>query len=229
MADEFEPTNDSLEDERERQGSSWDDATDSEMASAKTAEEGYSLESGKKSLNRGAILFIASCVICVGGLYLFHLRQKPQEASAQQQEDEAKLDSALNKLIDKKEKEKSRKLFKDTEEMVQAFYEYPAKQQVALKELQRNPFSSMLANDEKAVTIDDAKERREQLRSELAKKVKDLRLQSVLQGPRGFLCSINGTSYVEGQKVENTSFVIKSISDEKVILTASDMEFSLEM
>lgn len=227
MTDTFEPKNNSLEGEEEVQGSSWDDATDSEMASAQTAEESYSVGGGKKRLNRGAIIFIASCVICVGGLYLLHLKQKPKKASAQQQQDEAKLDKALNKLVNTKEKEKSRKLFEDTEEMVQAFYEYPTKQQVALKELHRNPFSSMLANDDRAMNIGDAKERKEKQRSELTKKMKDLQLQSVLQGPRGFLCLINGNSYVEGQTVENTSFVIKSISDGKVVLTSHDMEFSL--
>jgi len=229
MTDDFEPTNDSLEGEEEVQGSSWDDVSDSEMAAAQTAEESYALEGGKKRLNRGAIIFMASCVICVGVFYLFHLKQKPQEASAQQQEVEAKLDKALSKLVDKKEQEKSRKLFEDTEEMVQAFYEYPTKQQVALKELQRNPFSSMLAKDDEATDVDDAKERQEKLRAELTKKVGELKLQSVLQGPRGAQCLINGGVYGEGEKVENTSFVIKSISNGKVVLTAHEMYFTLQM
>ena len=121
MSDDFEPTNDSLEGEEEVQGTSWDDASDSEMAAARSAEESYSLEGGKKRLNRGAIIFMASCVICVGGFYLFHLKQKPQKASAQQQEDEAKVDKAFSKLLNEKEKEKSRKVFEDTEEMESVF------------------------------------------------------------------------------------------------------------
>ena len=160
---------------------------------------------------------------------MFHLKQKPQKASAQQQEVEAKLDKALTKLVDKKEQDKSRKLFEDTEEMVQAFYEYPTKQQVALKELQRNPFSSMLAKDDEATDVDDAKERREKLRAELTKKVGELQLQSVLQGPRGAQCLINGNVYGEGEKVANTSFVIKSISGGKVVLVAHEMDFALQM
>jgi hypothetical protein len=228
MTNDYEPTNDSLEGEEEVQGSSWDDVSDSEMAAARTAEESYALEGGKKRLNRGAIIFMASCVICIGGFYLFHLKQKPQKASAQQQEVEEKLDKALNKLVDKKEQEKSRKLFEDTEEMVQAFYEYPAKQQVALKELQRNPFSSMLAKDDEATDVDDAKERQEKLRVELTKKVGGLQLQSVLQGPRGAQCLINGDVYGEGEKVAET-FVIKSISEGKVVLVAQEMDFTLQM
>jgi len=228
MTDDFEPTNDSLEGENKAQASPWDDASDSEMASARTAEESYSLEGGKKRLNRGAIIFMASCVICVGGFYLFHLKQKPQNASAQQQEDEANVDKAFSKLLNEKEKEKSRKVFEDTEEMVQAFYEYPTKQQVALKELQRNPFSSMLAKDDKATDVDDAKERREKLHAELTKKVGGLQLQSVLQGPRGFQCLINGEVYGEGEKIADT-FVIKSISEGRVVLVAQEMDFTLQM
>lgn len=228
MTDDFEPTNDSLEGENEAQTSTWDDASDSEMAAARTAEESYSLEGGKKRLNRGAIIFMASCVICVGGFYLFHLKQKPKKASTQQQEAEAKLDKALTKLVDQKEQEKSRKLFEDTEEMVQVFYEYPTKQQVALKELQRNPFSSMLAKDDKAKDVDEAKERREKLRAELTKKAGELQLQSILQGPRGFQCLINGEVYGEGEKIAG-AFVIKSISEGRVVLTAQDMDFTLKM
>ena len=211
MSDDFEPTNDSLEGEEEVQGTSWDDASDSEMAAARSAEESYSLEGGKKRLN-----------------YLFHLKQKPQKASAQQQEDEAKVDKAFSKLLNEKEKEKSRKVFEDTEEMVQAFYEYPTKQQVALKELQRNPFSSMLAKDDKATDVDDAKERREKLKAELSKRAGELQLQSVLQGPRGFQCLINGEVYGEGEKIAGI-FVIKSISEGGVVLAAEDMNFTLQM
>ena len=78
MTDDFEARNDSLEDENEAQVSSWDEMTDSELASAQAAEESYSLENGKKRLNRGTIIFMVSCLICVGVFYLFHLKQKPQ-------------------------------------------------------------------------------------------------------------------------------------------------------
>jgi hypothetical protein len=228
MTEEFETRNDSFENENEDQSPSWQDATDSEMASAQVAEESYSLEDGKKRLNRGTIIFMASCLLCVGVFYLFHLRQKPKQATANQQEVEAKVNQALSKLVDEKEQEKSRKMFEDTEEMVQAFYEYPTKQQVALKELQRNPFSLTLTNDEQATDEDDAKKRLEKLRAELTKHVGTLTLQSVLRGPRGSQCLINGEVYSEGEKVNDT-FVIKSISNESVVVVAQKIEFVLQM
>lgn len=228
MTDDFEAMNDSLEGENEAQVSPWDEVTDSELAAAQAAEESYSLEDGKKRLNRGAIIFMASCLLCVGVFYLFHLKQKPQKATANEQEVEAKVNKALTKLVDKKEQAKTRKLFEDTEEMVQAFYEYPTKQQVALKELQRNPFSMMLAKDDQATNVDDAKKRLEKLRAELAKQAGELNLKSVAQGPRGAICQIGENFYNVGEKVSDT-FVIKSICKESVVLAAHDMEFVLQM
>ena len=106
MTEEFETRNDSLANENEDPSSSWEDVTDSEMASAQAAEESYSLEDGKKRLNRGTIIFMASCLLCVGVFYLFHLRQKPKQATANQQEVEAKVNQALSKLVDEKEQER---------------------------------------------------------------------------------------------------------------------------
>jgi hypothetical protein len=156
------------------------------------------------------------------------LKLKSQKASVQQQDAEAKIDKALSKLVDKKEQKKSRKVSEDTEKMIQAFYAYQTKQQVPLKDLKRNPFSLALPKDDKAKDVDEAKKQRDKLQVELSKKLGELKLKSVLQGPRGAQCLINGEIYGEGEKVADT-FVIKSISKEKVVLAAHNMDFILQM
>jgi len=162
----------------------------------------------------------------VGAVYT--LRHRPTLVSAEQEQVEARLDNALQKLVNKNEQEKAKKVFKDTEEMVQAFYDYPAKQQVAVDELQRDPFSWLLAKDEDATDTDDALERQEQLRKELTKVVEKMQLQSVLQGARGAQCLIDGEVFAQGDTIAER-FRVAKISRESVLLTASELQFTLMM
>ncbi|KPK77216.1 MAG: hypothetical protein AMJ79_04015 [Phycisphaerae bacterium SM23_30] len=205
----------------------WAEATESELAAAEATEEEYA---GPKRnfLNRGTLIIMASCLAGVAAIYLLGLRQQPQEASADEKTAEAQVDAALAKLMDHKEQTKAQELFKDADEMVQVFYDYPTKQQVALKELQRDPFSRMLAEDTKAKDEEDALKRQEKLRQELRKKAEDLVLQSVLRRAGGSQCMINGRVYREGDEAAG-AFVVKAIKDGSVVLTADGMEFEVRM
>ncbi len=205
----------------------WPDATESELATAEAAEEEYAAPK-RNFLSRGTLIFVASCLAGVGAIYLFGLRQKPKEASADEKTAEAQVDEALAKLMDHKKQAQAQELFNNTDEMVQVFYDYPTKQQVALKELQRDPFSRLLADDVKADDEADALKRREKLRKELMKIVASLELQSVLRGARSSQCMINGKVYREGDKLAD-AFVVKTIKDQSVVLTAGGMEFVVEM
>jgi len=201
------------------------DTMASEMAGAETAEAAYAMP-GNKRVNRGTLFLLATCMLGVGAVYT--LRHRPTLVSAEQEQVEARLDNALQKLVNKNEQEKAKKVFKDTEEMVQAFYDYPAKQQVAVDELQRDPFSWLLAKDEDATDTDDALERQEQLRKELTKVVEKMQLQSVLQGARGAQCLIDGEVFAQGDTIAER-FRVAKISRESVLLTASELQFTLMM
>ncbi|MBN2130469.1 MAG: hypothetical protein JW741_13295 [Sedimentisphaerales bacterium] len=205
---------------------SWDPPTDSELAAAETAEAGYATQSNK--FNRTAIIFAASCVIGLGGIYLFSLRQKPPAANAGVQEAEQRVDQALARFVNQEEKNDAQSFFNDAQELERTFNDYPTKQQVALQELQRNPFSRLLASDEEADTVDEALKRREELRAELSKTLTEFSLQSVLQGPRGATCLINGEVYRIGDIMADV-FTVKTIQPNRVVLTAHEMEFSLVM
>ena len=203
------------------------DVSASEMAAAESAEQQYSV-ANKNNVNRSAVILLMTCLMGVGAIYLFGLRNKPKEATAQEQEVEAKVDQVLAKLGNQQKKNEARKMFQDTDNMVQVFYDYPAKQQVEVAELQRNPFSRMLAKDEGANDVDEALKRREQLRKELSEKSSKFVLQSVLQGNKGAKCLIDGNVYSEGETIDGV-FKIKKIQSESVILTAQEMDFVVQM
>ncbi|MBN2377924.1 MAG: hypothetical protein JXD22_16115 [Sedimentisphaerales bacterium] len=203
------------------------DVSASEMAAAESAEQQYRV-ANKNNVNRSAVILLMTCLMGVGAIYLFGLRNKPKEATAQEQEVEAKVDQVLAKLVDQQKKDEARKMFQDTDNMVQVFYDYPAKQQVEVEELQRNPFSRMLAKDEGANDVDEALKRREQLRIELSEKSAKFVLQSVLQGKKGAKCLIDGNIYSEGDLIDSV-FKVKKVNNESVILTAEEMDFVVQM
>ena len=205
----------------------WSPPTDSELVAAETAEADYSVP-GAKRFNRNSVIFALTCLIGIGGVYLYSLRQRPSQASAQVKEVENRVDKALARLVDENQKQQSRALFEDTNEMIKTFYEYPTKQQVALQELQRNPFSRLLAQDEGADNIEDAQRRRDALRRELTAKLEDFKLQSVLQGPRGATCLINGEIYSPGSRL-GEDFTVKTIKPNSIVVAGHEMEFTLDM
>jgi len=206
---------------------SWEQASGSELASAEVAEEEYAGPK-KNFLNRGALIFVASCLAGVGAIYLLSLRNQPKEVSAEIKTAEAEVDATLKRLMDPAEQAKAKELFKNTDEMVQVFYDYPAKQQVAVNDLQRDPFSRLLAEDKEANDEEEARLRQEKLRKELIKMSEGFELQSVMKGMRSSQCMINGEVYREGDMVVDT-FEVKSINNDHVVLLASGMTFVVKM
>ena len=200
----------------------WQGATQSELDQAESEQAAYS-PPGKKSLfNKNSLFFMSACVLAVLLMYIFGLKNKPKESSAQDIEVETKIDQMLQRLGDHAQQEKTRDLFGKSSDMVQLFYEYPAKQQVSLRELSRNPFERKSKPKEKPVDDSQA------LRTSLTDKLKLLRLQSVIMGPNGGICNISGQMYSVGKKVVDT-FEVKAVGDDNVTLTSSGFEFILKM
>ncbi len=201
-----------------------DGMTDSDLLEAQTAETAYAGFT-KNSIQKSTILLMVTCLLGVGGIFMFGMKNKPQEVSADDKEVEQKIEVALQKFTQKSEKEKAQKLFRDTENMIKSFYEYPAKQQVALDELHRDPFNHAATNQP---TEDTEAIRLKKLRESLTQKVQALKLQSILQGPSGGKCLINGQVYSAGQKVIKT-FTVKDIDESQVTLEAEGISFKLKM
>jgi Tfp pilus assembly protein PilP len=205
----------------------WEQAMPSEMAEAETAEASYGIPK-KQALNKGTMILLAACVIGLGSMYLLKLRHAPKPASAEDKAVQAQVDQALQKMIDPKEQEKAKKLFNDTQQMVQTFYEYPSKQQISLSDLQRDPFSRDFAVDNTAKNEAEAARQRDRMAKDLGKRAETLKLQSVLQGAGGAKCLISGEVYGVGQTVAG-KYVVKSIGDGVVVLTAENLDFTLKM
>jgi len=222
MADVNKPNDGSLNADVNQPEQTWQGAIQSELDQAESEQVAYS-PPGKKSLfNKNALFFMSACVLAVLMMYVFGLKNKPKESSAQDVEVETKIDQMLQKLGDQAQQEKTRDLFGKSSDMVQLFYEYPSKQQVTLKELSRNPFERI--SKPKENPVDDL----QALKVSLTEKLKSLRLQSVMMGPNGGICNISGQMYSVGKKVVDT-FEIKAIGDDHVTLTSAGFEFILKM
>jgi len=201
---------------------SWNAAGSGGFSENEVAEAAYIPETQR---NHTAMILLGICVLCMLGVYMFGLRQRPKEATAQEKALEAEVDTYLAKLVSI-ENGPPQKIFKDTENMVQAFYEYPSKQQVAADDLKKNPFYRYMdTGNDKA---EEQARNLTQQEKELKRQVSLLQLQSVLLGGAGPKCLIDGHIYSLGQTIQST-FNIKAINKENVILMAGNLEFVLQM
>ena len=213
------------ETESKGEAQSWEDAAVGDVSATDTSEQFYATSGG--SHNHTAMILMAICVASMFAVYYFGMKQKPKEASAEEKAVEAQLDSALARLVNEPKKNNAGQLFKETGEMVQAFYEYPANQQVSLEDLSKNPFERMIAGAENDGENEKAKSKL-QLEKELRRKFDQLELQSILHSSSGSKCLINGEIFVQGQQVMD-AFEVKEIKAGHVVLTSEEQEFILEM
>jgi hypothetical protein len=204
----------------------WAGATPTELAEAETAEGNYGGSSQNRFAQKGTVIIMMACLLGVGAIYFFSFKNQPKEATEKEKEAEVKIDTALARIKSKEEQAKSQALFEKAQEMVETFYTYPAKQQIALKELRRDPF--LLPYGTGGDDGEDLSVLRSRQKSELEAKLQHVKLQSIIQGPQGGKCLVNGEVY----SAEDTLlkiFKIKEIGDENVILIANDFEFVLSM
>ena len=165
---------------------------------------------------------MGACVLAVLMMFVFGLKNKPTESSAQDIEAETKIDQMLLKLGDQVGTENPEGLIAKSSDMVKMFYDYSSKQQVTLKDLKQNPFergsgSTMNPGDNSHA-----------MKVSLTEKLKSLKLQSVMMGPNGGFCNISGQMYSVGKKVVDT-FEVKAVGDDNVTLTSAGFEFILKM
>ena len=200
----------------------WEQTTFSEPIVSDEDGIDYGKEA-KNRIKRNTLSLLAVCAVSVGGIFLFGLRHQPKDASAEEQAIEQQVDMALAKLVGTKQQ--ADEMIKNTETMVDTFYELPTKQQVSANELQTDPFWLKTAkfNDDE-MAYDDTAAKKEKLKN----KVEQLSLQSVVSNPVNAICQIDNDIFRIGDPVAG-DFVIKAIKQNYVVLTANDMEFILEM
>lgn len=200
------------------------DMSQSDLLEAETAEQTYGSEKTNR-VQKGTVMLMIACVLGVGGIYFFAAHNKTESGPVVDEEAEAKVDLALAKLENSKA-ESGQNILKDSEKMVQTFYEYSEKQQVALDDLNRDPFTRAVEAKGPVVESDDVKQAK--MRRILNEKLVDVKLQSILQGPNGGRCLINGEVFSQKQIVRNI-FTVKEITNDQVVLEAKGLTFTLKM
>lgn len=200
------------------------DMSQSDLVEAETAEQTYGSEKNSR-VQKSTVMLMVACVLGVGGIYFFGAHNKSESGPVIDEEVEAKVDVALAKFQNNTAKS-GKNILKDSEAMVKTFYEYSVKQQVGLDDLQRDPFARAAENKGPVVESDDAKQAR--IRRLLNEKLIDVKLQSILQGPNGGRCLVNGEVYGQGQIVRNV-FTVKEITSDQVVLEAKGLTFTLKM
>ena len=201
---------------------SWQGATQSELDQAEAEQAAYSPPDKKSVFNKNSIFFMGACVLAVLMMYIFGMKNKPTESSAQDIEAETSIDQMLLKLGDQTGKSNPKGLVGESSGMVKMFYAYSSKPQVTLNDLKRNPFERK--SKPKAKPVDDLKA----IKIALTNKLMTLKLQSVMMGPGGGICNISGHMYSVGKKVVDT-FEIKAVGSDHVTLTSAGFEFILKM
>jgi hypothetical protein len=182
----------------------------------------------RSRMQKATIMLLVACVLGVGAMYLIKMKKKTAAPSEQIKTLETQVDLALQKLTNHDEQVKTKQMFRDSQEMIQLFYGYPASQQVSLKELQRDPFTRQTTSQPVVKASGDEAKQLEKLRRDLDKKFGALKLQSVIQMTDGSKCLINGQIYSLGQVIADV-FTITSINEKSVTLTAGVVEYVLKM
>ncbi len=198
-----------------------------DLQEAEAAEQMY--EVAKDSSGRNMTLLLVICIAGLIGVYMMSKCQKTMEPSEQDVAAEQKIDVALLKLVDN---DKNIEVLNNTEQMIQAFYDYPANQQVQLDDLQKDPFfnANSASKNGKVVTHPVSKkaktraERKEELRTMLV----DVKLQSVIQSARGAMCLVNGDMCAKGQVI-NKYFTIIEIAADSIVLEADGFKYSIKI
>ena len=207
--------------EQNGDGQDWDVESQDALAEAAAAAADQACAPVTKSRNNTAMILLGACILGMVGVFMFSRHQKPPEATAEEKAAEVQVDTALAKLVKMNEKDKGEDLFKNVETMVQTFYDYPSNQQVAADDLQKNPFSRYIIDDDGGQDLSKA-------RAELEKKLREKFSQLELQTVAGSICDISGEFVGKGQKVADT-FTVKTINTDSVVLIAEDIEFILQM
>lgn len=193
---------------------------------------------GSKLWSSSVLLIVLVAAVAGGTLYAMRLTQDDLGGASTTTQVETKIEMYLVKLTnpsamaedDPLQKAQIEALFKDTDEAIRMLAADPAKKQVPVEYVKKNPFALRIVRQTADGPVDDSaaeKERLARMRA-LEQEVKRLNLQSV-SFMRVPVATINGEFYRRGDVVG--SFTIDAISAEHqaVKLVADGTAFVLRM
>lgn len=181
---------------------------------------------GKLLSSHGNLLVPAVFVLGIAVVYMLGLRAGPREASADERQNELRVETALTRLDQVKTDDR------DAKTVVQSFYTNTKRRQIPVESLSRNVFAPNRrpGDDSTADQHDRGTERGISGSSALHQalsRAKALKLQSVLSGQSDSRALISDTLVSEGQTIEG--WTVSEIRRRSVVLTWEGHSYVLEM
>lgn len=193
----------------------------------------------KKNGSSGMLVLLLAVVVGGGSLWAMRMAGPGEPVETAGSEAEKKIEAALARLSsdDADNPQQATRhaldvLFRDTDEVIAMFADDPTQNQVALEELQKDPFELMVSSDDEedgesdAKPMDDAERERQERLAELENEHGRLTLQSVLTGNPS-VAVINDKVVQQGGQVG--SFKVISIGRQGVRLSAEGETYTLEL
>lgn len=184
-------------------------------------------------MSQSTMVLLGVLIVAAGSIYLMRLSQTEASASTASKEVEARIEQAIAKLMNKEamsendplHKRNLDNLMEEPAAVMSVLNADPTRKQVPLEFVQKNPFTLPSA---RVTTITSAAPTRtgDPLRK-LENELKDLKLQSVMNGGRTPVALINNQLVQPGQTLG--SFTVKAITGMTVELVAGEHVFKLNM
>jgi hypothetical protein len=211
-------------------GASSDGASEAGAAPARAG--GFNPIARLAALKQGNLLLAVLFVAGIGCVYMLSLRHGPARASAQQKDQELKVESALTQLRVSSARAATGGSV-DTGVLVDTFYYETRQRQIPADEMPGNPFEFKLPADNQPVPVAGRAGESEsnavgaRRLSEAVNAVRQLKLQSILMGANGATAMISNNLLSEGQTI--AGWTVKKIESRQVVLTWNDQTYELRM
>jgi hypothetical protein len=191
-----------------------------------------------KLWSSGVLLIVLVAVVAAGALYAMRLTQDDLSGGTSTAQVETKIEMYLAKLSnpgamapdDPLQRDQIEALFKDTDEAIRVLASDPAKKQVPVEYVQKNPFALRIVRQTTDGPVDDSKAAMEAQarRRALDQEFKRLNLQSV-SDMRVPVATINGEFYRKGDTLGSFKIDAISAKHQAVKLLAGEDVFVLMM
>ncbi len=157
----------------------------------------------------------------IGALCLWYMVNKtaPKTVSAAVENEETQIENAIAQVIGIKTEMNGR-----MNDVVNRLYQFSEINQVKVDELKKNPFRLDLFAEDAQNEVDFS---REELRSELQKKCRGLKLGSIMESPQGNCCMIDDDIFYVGDSIKG--FTVSKIEGEFVELMSHGIRVILKM
>jgi hypothetical protein len=177
--------------------------------------------------HHGNLLVPALFVAGIVAVYLLGLRVGPREASADEQQNEMRVETALVRL------DQFADDGRDAETVVRSFYTDTSRRQIPLGDLARNGFvfdprdATGESQPDHRNAISETRAGGSSALHQAVARAKRLKLQSVLSGRNGSKALISDNLLSEGQTIDG--WTVSKINPRNVVLTWEGHQYVLEM